>query len=147
MSARACFRCGHDGHQARNCPNQDGKAKALEQAGVPVKTFIGCLGCDDFVPAHRITNRKLTPLARARDFAQVTRRVPQGCTMGECIGDAFARLASLEKEEDRHEDEDDGVDPTPPACVICNISTRSPPATFPILAVKQTIPAIFPSCR
>ena len=62
MSARACFRCGQEGHIAKNCPNQDGKAKALEQADAPRKTFLGCLGGSDFVPVHRQKNGQIQPL-------------------------------------------------------------------------------------
>ena len=66
--------CGECGHIAKNCPKQDGKAKALED--VPTRTFIGCFGCDDFAPSHRLKNKKLVSMARARDYARVVQRAP-----------------------------------------------------------------------
>ena len=108
MSDRECFLCGKCGHQARQCPNKTAQAKALtdttpatvlslgtaEPRQRPASTtFIGCLGCADFVPIHR--GRNVTPVARAAAMAPR----PRGCLMGELLENAFECLDSSSDDE------------------------------------------------
>ncbi|MBV60664.1 MAG: hypothetical protein CMH65_05125 [Nevskiales bacterium] len=95
-SDRKCFECGEPGHISSKCPNRS-RAQVLTEPAAsdgPKPVWLGCVHDGDEVPVHR---RKRTPFHKA--VVQPPR--PQGCTLGDCMGRAFAQLAELERSEDQ----------------------------------------------
>ena len=92
---RKCFECGEAGHVASKCPNKD-KARVLadlEQQGEPKPVWFGCVMDSQEVPVHR---KRMTPMQKAI----VAPPAPRGCTLGDCMGSVFLRMAEIEKAED-----------------------------------------------
>ncbi len=93
---RKCFSCGEPGHISSKCPNAN-KARVLTgpaaaEDAKPV--WLGCVYDEADVHVHR---KKMMPMHKA----VVQPPAPRGCTLGDCMGRAFAQMAELERMQDR----------------------------------------------
>ena len=95
LNDRKCFECWQPGHPASKCPNKN-MARILADsgdAGASKPVWLGCVADSGEVLLHRRRTNKF-------DRAILQRPEPKDCTLGDCMGSVFAKMAALEAAED-----------------------------------------------